>query len=253
MLKDQKDLAIANGNMELATVLGNLQGSLLIATTNPELAIKSRAMDNALAMAAYEGQMQMAGVDVKISEADLDRQLKTRLTDTTVQAELQMAIDRNKLALDLKNIDKIIAEMNDATKKDYNDILALAEKNKSNTQLYSSLLNAVATGIAAYASFPGSDIRMKKNVSSGDPEIERFLDALNAYQYEYRDPKAAHAEEGMFLGIMAQDAERGGPMGQRVVVDTPEGKRLDPGHGMAAILAAQANLHERTKKLEGGV
>jgi ankyrin repeat protein len=251
-LQTQKDLAIANGNMELATVLGNLQGSLLIATTNPELAIKSRAMDNALAMASYEGQMQMAGVDVKIDENALDRELKTYLSDSAISADLEGIALKIDAQMTIAKMEETIALMEIDVKKDYNAILALAEKNKANKSLYSSLLNAVATGIAAYASFPKSDIRAKKNISSGDPEIERFLDALNAYQYEYRDPKAAHAEEGMFLGIMAQDAERGGPMGQSFVVDTPEGKKLDPGHGMAAILAAQANLHERTKKLEGG-
>ena len=252
-LEEETKKAIANGQLELATVLGNLQGSLLIATTNPELAIKSRAMDNALAMASYEGQMQMAGVDVKIDENALDRELKTYLSDSAISADLEGIALKLETQMTIAEMQNTIALMEIDVKRDYNQILKLAEKNKANKSLYSSLLNAVATGIAAYASFPGSDIRMKKNVSSGDPEIERFLDALNAYQYEYRDPKAAHAEEGMFLGIMAQDAERGGPMGQSFVVDTPEGKKLDPGHGMAAILAAQANLHERTKKLEGGV
>jgi len=254
-LETQKDLAIANGNFELATVLGNLQGSLLIATTNPELAIQSRAMDNALAMAAYEGQMQMAGIDVKIDENALDRELKTYLSDSAISADLEKAALQIDASLTIAKMQDTIARLEIDVKNDYNDILKLAEKNKSNTQLYSSLLNAVATGISSYAALNtgGSDIRMKKNVSGADPEIERFLDALNAYQYEYKDPKAPYADEGMFVGIMAQDAERGGPMGESFVKDTPDGKVLNTAHGMAAILAAQANLHERTKKLEGGV
>ena len=110
----------------------------------------------------------------------------------------------------------------------------------------------ISTGLAAYASYKtggliNSDIRMKKNISSADREIEQFLDAIDAY----KDPNQPGADSGLLIGIMAQDAERGGPMGQSMVTPGPHGKMLDQGHGMAAVLAAQANLHKRTKQLEG--
>ena len=50
---------------------------------------------------------------------------------------------------------------------------------------------------------------------------------------------------------MAQDAEKGGPVGQSFVHDGPGGKKLDMNHGLAAILASQANLNSRLRDLEG--
>ena len=79
--------------------------------------------------------------------------------------------------------------------------------------------------------------------------MESFLDALNACQYEYKDPNASGADAGMFVGVMAQDLEKT-PMGASFVKDTPDGKMVDYGHGLAAILASQANIHDRIKQLE---
>jgi len=50
---------------------------------------------------------------------------------------------------------------------------------------------------------------------------------------------------------MAQDLEKT-PMGASFVKDTPRGKQVDYGHGLAAILASQANIHDRLRNLEEG-
>ena len=55
----------------------------------------------------------------------------------------------------------------------------------------------------------------------------------------------------MFVGVMAQDLEKT-PMGASFVKDTPRGKQVDYGHGLAAILASQANIHDRLRQLEEG-
>ena len=106
--------------------------------------------------------------------------------------------------------------------------------------------------LAGWAStgFAGSDIRTKTNISPGSGEVESFLDALNAYTYEYKDPNGSD-EAGMFAGVMAQDLEKT-PMGASFVQDTPQGKMVDYGHGLAAILASQANIHDRLRTLEEG-
>ena len=83
----------------------------------------------------------------------------------------------------------------------------------------------------------------KTNISPGSNEVESFLDALNSYKYEYKDPNGSD-EDGEFVGIMAQDLEKT-PMGASFVKDTPNGKMVDYGHGLAAILASQANIHDR--------
>jgi hypothetical protein len=143
-----------------------------------------------------------------------------------------------------------LAEMDDATKRYIADLSAKYKSAQARNEETGMWLNMIATGIAAYAKL-GSDERMKQNISSGDREIEQFLDAIDAYQYEYKDPKAIGRDSGLLIGIMAQDAERGGPMGNAMVSNGPRGKQLDMNQGLAAVMAAQANLHKRTKQLEG--
>jgi len=92
---------------------------------------------------------------------------------------------------------------------------------------------------------------MKKDIRGADSEVEGFLDALNAYQYQYKNPSKPYAEPGAFVGIMAQDLEKSS-MGKSFVKDTPEGKVLNMNHGLAAILAGQANINERLRELENG-
>jgi len=53
------------------------------------------------------------------------------------------------------------------------------------------------------------------------------------------------------VGVMAQDLEKT-PMGASFVKDTPNGKQVDYGHGLAAILASQVNIHDRLRHLEEG-
>lgn len=84
-----------------------------------------------------------------------------------------------------------------------------------------------------------------KEKSSGD--LYGFLDALSAYKYNYKDPKFG---EGDHYSVMAQDLEKS-PVGKKMVLDTPEGKLVDYNKGLPAMLAAQAQLHARIKKLEG--
>ena len=99
-----------------------------------------------------------------------------------------------------------------------------------------------------------SDRKVKKNIRAakssdlmGTKAIDGFLNDLYAYQYNYKDP--AHGE-GKQVGVMAQDLEKS-QLGKQMVENTPQGKMVDYGHGLAAILASQANIHSRLKELEG--
>jgi hypothetical protein len=51
------------------------------------------------------------------------------------------------------------------------------------------------------------------------------------------------------LGVMAQDLEKT-TLGKQFVRDTPAGKLVDMGQGLAAILASQSYLNDRMKRLE---
>ena len=49
---------------------------------------------------------------------------------------------------------------------------------------------------------------------------------------------------------MAQELEKAGPVGRAMVEDTPDGKMVHYGRGLATMLAAQADLHARLKAVE---
>jgi len=231
-LQAKKDIAIAQGKADVALSVANLQKNILLAQTNVEVAVKQRAMDDALAMVAYKGEMALMGLEVEIDVEEM----KTDLT---------------KMGFELT---RDLAELDAATQIEVARLVGeyKAAINRSNrdTQREASILTAIGTAIAAYAAF-SSDIRAKTNISPGSGEVESFLDALNSYKYEYKDPNAPGSDAGMFVGVMAQDLEKT-PMGASFVQDTPRGKMVDYGHGLAAILASQANIHDRLKHLEEG-
>lgn len=101
----------------------------------------------------------------------------------------------------------------------------------------------------------GADIPMIASDETVKVEIKpeskptSFLDHLTAYEYEYKDPGAPGAGDGRHMGVMAQDLEKS-EVGKRMVQDTPAGKMVDMGKGFGAMLAAQAEMNDRIKKLE---
>jgi len=84
---------------------------------------------------------------------------------------------------------------------------------------------------------------------SAKKEINSFLDQLAARKYEYKDPSMPGAAEGERVGIVAQDLERSS-LGKTLVKDTPNGKMVDTVQGFGTVLAAQAELNRRLKKIE---
>lgn len=97
-----------------------------------------------------------------------------------------------------------------------------------------------------------SDERQKANVSNGDPKLRSFYDALEAHSYRYKDPSAPGAGEGRYVSPMAQELEKS-EIGKTMVTDTPEGKMVDYGKGFGAMLAGQAEFHDRLKKVEAAL
>jgi len=225
-LEVKKELAIEQGKLDLALSLGNLQKNILIAQTNVDIAVKQRAMDDALAIIAYKGEMALMGLEVEIDTVELQASLQ----------EMGFELTRD------------LAEMDAATQRYVADQTAKWRAAAGNDQKQGAIIGALGTILAAWAK---SDIRAKTNISPGAGEVESFLDALNSYKYEYKDENAPGADAGMFVGVMAQDLEKS-PMGASFVKDTPNGKMVDYGHGLAAILASQANIHDRLRHLEEG-
>jgi hypothetical protein len=103
-------------------------------------------------------------------------------------------------------------------------------------------LKDAAAGTAAV-----SDRNSKENIEGGSDEVRSFLDALEPYAYNYKD---ADQPQGKQVGVMAQDIEKT-PM--KYMVNENQGeKQIDTVGGFGAVLAALADLHGRTKMLEGG-
>ena len=228
-LETMKDIAIEQGKLDLAVSLTNLQKNIAIATVNLRVAVEQRSLDQSLAIVAFKGEMALMGLEVEIDLAELQASLQ----------EMGFELTRD------------LAEMDAATQRYVADKTAEWRRAQGDDQKQGAIIGALGTILAAWASKPTpSDKRLKTNISPGAGEVESFLDALNAYTYEYKDPNGSD-EAGMFAGVMAQDLEKT-PMGASFVKDTPNGKQVDYGHGLAAILASQANIHDRLRHLEEG-
>jgi hypothetical protein len=91
-----------------------------------------------------------------------------------------------------------------------------------------------------------SDKNAKKNIKPGNKQVESFLDALQAYEYDYKEGKGP---KGKKVSAMAQDIEKS-DIGKQMVKETKEGKKVDYNQGFAAMLAGMANLNERLREME---
>jgi uncharacterized protein YcfJ len=110
---------------------------------------------------------------------------------------------------------------------------------------------ALGSAVGQGAGEAMSDKRLKKHVETAKSDVKKFLDSVGAKKYEYKDPKAPGAAKGERVGVMAQDLEKS-EMGKALVRNTPQGKMVDTVQGFGALLAAQAEMHNRLKKLEKG-
>jgi len=230
-MEASKQIMIQNGQMSMATKLANLEKSILISQTNAEAALKSRSLDNALAMAAFQGEMALEGQAVTLELAEMDVRLRTELAKLGIDSE-------EKLAALSRAQQMSLAEMNAQIAKEAQDS---AQSN--------AIIGGIATIVAAWLMMPVSDRRAKKKIKPAKTKVQDFLDSLKAYSYEYKKPDSPGARHGEMLGVMAQDLEKT-TLGKQFVRDTPHGKLVDMGQGLAAILASQSYLNSRMKRLE---
>lgn len=121
-------------------------------------------------------------------------------------------------------------------------------KYQAQNGMMGGLLSAGATIGAAYLM---SDKTKKKAISSLEAKtLDAFLDALNGYEFEYKDQEAPGTAKGKRFGIMIQDMESN-PIGESLVEETKDGKMINVGQGLGAALAAVGHLHHRLNELEG--
>lgn len=107
----------------------------------------------------------------------------------------------------------------------------------------------VAGGIlGGAATLLASDENLKKDITDASSDISEFLNAVKAHKYKYKNPDMDGS--GEYVSPMAQELEKSS-IGESMVMDTPRGKMVDYSRGFGALLAAQAELNDRLKKLEG--
>lgn len=92
-----------------------------------------------------------------------------------------------------------------------------------------------------------SDEEMKKMAEEKKSTMMNFLDAINPYQFEYKDKEHGSGKQ---YGVMAQDLEKS-KVGQSMVRNMKEGKMIDSTATIGPTLASLGYIHERLKKLEG--
>jgi hypothetical protein len=91
-----------------------------------------------------------------------------------------------------------------------------------------------------------SDENLKTNVEYGSKDIRNMLDKLEPCTYDYKDKAIDNRKS---TSVMAQDLEKS-KIGKTFVDDTKKGKMIDYSKMLGTVLAAQADLHKRLKKIE---
>lgn len=234
------------------------------------LATSQAALDQEAALTNYKGQLEVAvqqGIlDQRTAEQLFQAQVQESMKNADLGAQFQelqakyaaMGLDADKANM-LAALEVEKMKMGDSQAQ-YDSLL---QGDMLQKQLVGGLLGAGGQIGAAVVSSRGtappggaaaggeaaaaSDRALKTEIRSGDKDIEEFLSAVQAHHYKYKDPKWG---KGSYVSPMAQELEKS-KLGKDMVIDTDEGKIVDYGKGLGALLAAQANLHKRLKKIEG--
>lgn len=217
------------------------------AQANTAMANQQAASDAAVLRAQEQNQAmgllaqvtgQARGQDIGITSADMQSRLQSQAQrDAAVQRYLQMGMDMAKAQQQADmDMEKLRVQQNlgeeEIRSKDY---IGQREGNSE--------------GLGTIGNFIGgmSDERVKHNVEDGDRYVNDFLDKLAAHRYDYKNPEK-HGK-GKRVSVMAQELEKS-ELGREFVFDTEDGKAVDYGKGFGVMLAAQAALNKRLKKLE---
>lgn len=194
------------------------------------------ALQRALVMQQGQQGRELAeqSATAKLQERQMAQQGLQGLVLGQQQQDLSQVMDPARLKADME-----MARFN-----------ADVAKTNANKELQGKMWGSVLSTAGQVGAAAASDKNGKKDIKSGSKDVKSFLDALSAKSYEYKDTSKPGTAEGPRVGIMAQDLEKS-KMGKTLVKDTPNGKMVDTVQGYGAILAAQAELNQRLKALEG--
>ena len=105
--------------------------------------------------------------------------------------------------------------------------------------------NLVNTGLSSGTAYT-SDENEKTDIQRAP--MEKFLDHLAGFTFDYKDPGGVEEPGGQRMGPMAQEVRQGGPIGRSMVIDGAPLK-MDIPNSVGAALSAVGYLNEQIKKL----
>jgi hypothetical protein len=197
--------------------------------------------------ADQQAALQQSAQALQASGMNADIALKTALADQTakltsmgINANMQQAYLNGRISLQ----QALLGSQGTAAQLQTQAGIGAAQANQAAT---AALLGGGASmGAAAIAA---SDINLKKNIKGSD-NASSWLDALEAYNYNYKKGVQDTDASKEYTSVMAQDLEKAGPVGKQMVKEGPQGKMVDYGQGFAGMLAAMVDMNKRLKKVE---
>jgi len=234
LAKNQKKIdaaAMANKNGQSAAQLQMKQG--LGQSINTQMALARSQPGVNTGLAARQAAQNISGAQQQVAEQTAILRAQEQAQQNEIaQRYLQMGLSLDQAQFQA-NQDLV------RLKFGANQAAATAQ-----TQQQGAIFGALGTAGAAM-----SDKTQKTEIKSKGGISKEFLDVLKPYEYKYKDPSMDGAAHGRRFGIMAQDLEKS-EAGKSIVMDTPDGKKIDVSQGLGLSLAALADINERLKKLE---
>lgn len=232
----------AQTNQQAATarLQEQLQAQGLLGT----MASQGRAGDVATQQTALQG----AGLDLQAQQATADNTIKAQQATAQIQqAHDDLLAKYAAMGMDAQKANQQAdIQIKSLQQQGVLGIGALQmQSGAAQNQLLGQALGAGGT-LAGVAATAMSDKKLKTNIKPGDAKLEKFLLAVGAHEYQYKDAKFG---TGRRISPMAQELEKD-PTGKAFVSQTPDGKMVDYGKALGTMLSAQGMLMRRIKELE---
>lgn len=127
-------------------------------------------------------------------------------------------------------------------------VMSARQNSKTASTVSPAILQSGSANVPRISSNIMSD-KTQKKFPTANKEVNEMMDKLEPKKYQYKDTSLPGTAEGTRYGIMAQDLEKS-TLGKTLVKQTENGKMIDTVQGFGAVLAAQAELNRRLKKIE---
>jgi len=239
------------GNQLQAALNAQNQGAQM-----QQAGINNAAQLRAAEMAAARGEFANSA----FNQAGLEQQ--RNLSGANLQAQANALNQQGQLATNQLNQQQQFSSLGGLqnaeelrVRAEMGDVNAQAQLQSAYEQGKSGLLGGLLSGLGAGAGMAAfSDKNTKTKVKDGTKEAQKFLAALKAHVYEYKDKyKGPLAPEGEHLSPMAQELEKTAA-GKHMVKQMADGTKVvdySSPQGYGAILASLAHLNKKIAELEG--